>query len=103
MLKNAYEASIGFASFPGIAVLGSTTKNRAGAYMNTRSCLLHSLAATGLLIGGGSTLPGQDAKSASTTPIVETSACKIRGLFQNKVYTLKGTHCIRYCFLTVGV
>lgn len=58
--------------------------------MDRRSFLLQSTAATSFLMGGGLTILGQDAKSASTTPIVETSAGKIQGLFQNKVHSFKG-------------
>ncbi len=58
--------------------------------MDRRSFLLQSTAATSFLMGGGLTILGQDAKSASASPIVETSAGKIQGLFQNKVHTFKG-------------
>ena len=58
--------------------------------MNRRSFLLQSTAATGFLMGSGLTLLGQDSKSASASPIVETTAGKIQGIVQNKAYTFKG-------------
>jgi para-nitrobenzyl esterase len=65
-------------------------KTNSGANMDRRSFLLQSTAATSFLMGGGLTILGQDAKSASASPVVETTAGKIQGMFQNKVHTFKG-------------
>jgi para-nitrobenzyl esterase len=60
--------------------------------MNRRSFL--GAGAAGLLVGGGFTKvalgAGAKSEGSGTGPVAETTAGKIRGTFQNKVYSFKG-------------
>src|SRR5690242_4216774 len=65
--------------------------------MDRRSFLGHGAMATGLVLGRGYGLFGQDpkaAKNAASSPVVETTGGKIRGYIQKvgskPVYTFKG-------------